>query len=243
MSDAIIQAIRVEEGIFWFDLTETIVSHIHKLPLQRPSAQDTLVLTVPRWLRRWLQKASIFDISEETTKTPAPSGNRLENCLRGELPELPRLQQSGMTFISCYPSSNRNDQQIYILETIVSLDGDILNKVNQKLLEAEAAAHISAAHFWLIDQLLIALRQETDWLLKVITWILIGLPVGCGLLLQHNGCLEVTDAIGPILGSGFSSLIYSVKNHWKPWVHDRVSRLGWNLVKKYYLKKQLGFSG
>ena len=41
----------------------------------------------------------------------------------------------------------------------------------------------------------------------------------------------------------FASLIYSVKNHWKPWVHDRVSRLGWNLVKKYYLKKQLGFSG
>jgi hypothetical protein len=173
----------------------------------------------------------VFDIAEETAKVPAPP-----------VPSLPAIQQSGMTFISCYPSP-QNGNKVCILETIVSLDGDILNKVNQKLLEAEAAAHISAAHFWLIDQLLIALRQETDWLLKGITWFLVGVPVVGGLALQHNGCLEVTDVIGPIVGSGFSSLIYSVKDYWRPWVYAHVSRLGWNLIKKYLLKKQLGFSG
>jgi hypothetical protein len=240
MSSVIIQAIRVEDGIFWFDLQETIVSAIQEIQIQQSSSRDTLLLTVPRWLRRWLQKASVFDITEETAKIPTPP--RENQGLLPPVPTLPRIQQSGMTFISCYPSPENGNKRC-ILETIVSLDGDILNKVNRQLLESELAAEISAAHFWLIDQLLLALRQETDWLLQAITGFFVGMPVGVALLLQYDGTLEMTDVIGPIVGSGFSSLIYSLKNYWRPWIHAHLSRLGWNLVKKYFLKKQLGFSG
>jgi hypothetical protein len=124
------------------------------------------------------------------------------------------------------------------LETIVSLDGDVLNKVQKELLDSEQAADISAAHFWLIDQLLLALQQDTDLLLNTITWVALGVPISLGALsMWNNGALEVKDAIAPFIGTGFSSLAYSFRDRWKPWLHTHLSRWGWKI-----LQKQLGFS-
>jgi len=241
VSSSLIQAIRVEDGIFWFDLEETIVSAIREIKTQPSLPPRTLFLKVPRWLRRWLRKASVFDIAEETAKVPQNS--RI-------FPHPPNLQQSGMTFISCYPcgKTDAKDKTVYILETIVTLDGDVLNKVQAQLLDLEltedqdaesiSVEDISAAHFWFIDQLLLALRQETDLLLNLATWASLGIPIGLGIAsIWSDGELQMEDAIGPFIGSGISSLAYSVKDYWTPWLHARLSQWGWGFVKK-----QLGFS-
>ncbi|MEY2978189.1 MAG: hypothetical protein ACO3NK_11170 [Prochlorotrichaceae cyanobacterium] len=235
MSTAIIQAIRVEEGIFWFDLEETIVSSIRETSAHQSRHSPTLVLGVPRYLRRWLRKASIFDITAETTRS---SGLQVPRFA----PPSPPKWQSGLTFISRYrvPQGQGTGEEdwVCVLETIVSLDGDVLNKVQKELLDSEQAADISAAHFWLIDQLLLALQQDTDLLLNTITWVALGVPISLGALsMWNNGALEVKDAIAPFIGTGFSSLAYSFRDRWKPWLHTHLSRWGWKI-----LQKQLGFS-
>ncbi|MFZ9739513.1 MAG: hypothetical protein ACO3EZ_16055 [Prochlorotrichaceae cyanobacterium] len=235
MSTAIVQAIRVEEGIFWFDLEETIVSAIRETRAHQSRHSPTLVLGVPRYLRRWLRKASIFDITAETTRRQGFQAPRFAATS-------PPKWQSGLTFISRYrvPQDQETVEEnwVCVLETIVSLDGDVLNKVQKELLDSEQATDISTAHFWLIDQLLLALQQDTDLLLNAITWVGLGVPISLGALgMWNDGVLEAKDAIAPFLGTGFSTLAYSCKAHWRPWIHTHLSRWGWKI-----LQKQLGFS-
>lgn len=87
--------------------------------------------------------------------------------------------QSGVSFITVYPLKS---DEMPLLKTLISLDGDIIHQVCADCLDyPPLALNLSAAHYWLINQLLSRLTLGGKALVNRMAWGFSGLiTVGYG---------------------------------------------------------------
>lgn len=194
MNDSILRSLRVENGIFWFDLEETIVLEI----LQQRDAQafgSANALIFPRSILKWLHKQSFEGL------------------------------KSGINFITRYNS-------VAVFQTIVNLDGDIINKIQADILQRDDCISIGIAHFWLIDQLLLALRQQPNPVVIFITWTIIAFPIVVTVGVSvGDGMLNFPEVISIAMASGGTRGMYALRDRVEPQVQRQVQRWGWAFVR------------
>jgi len=194
MDSSILRSIRVENGICWFDLEETIVLEI----LQRRDGQSfgsVPVLIFPRSLLEWIRKESFHGL------------------------------KSGISFITCYNS-------VEVFQTIVNLDGDIINKIQEDILQTDQCLTVGIAHFWLIDQILLTLRQQQNLFLNFITWVSITFPVvGAVGLSWGDGALTLQDGMNVLIGSGGAGYMHTIRDRIKPRLEEQFRHWGWVFVR------------
>ncbi|MFP4119727.1 hypothetical protein [Coleofasciculus sp.] len=86
--------------------------------------------------------------------------------------------QSGLTFCTYY---QRGNSQEALMRSVIGMDGDIIHQIQRNCLERPKFSHqISAAHYWLIEQVMHQLRFGT---FLPLTRLINGLALGLALLI------------------------------------------------------------
>ncbi|MEQ8463182.1 hypothetical protein [Coleofasciculus sp. E1-EBD-02] len=86
--------------------------------------------------------------------------------------------QSGLTFCTYY---QRGNSQEALMRSVIGMDGDIMHQIQRNCLERPKFSHqISAAHYWLIEQIMGQLRLGT---FLPLTRLINGLALGLALLI------------------------------------------------------------
>ncbi|NEO84265.1 MAG: hypothetical protein F6J87_08430 [Spirulina sp. SIO3F2] len=76
--------------------------------------------------------------------------------------------QTGVTFLTFYQFG---EHERPLLKTFLSLDGDIIHKIAEECLQDERLAQdLTAAHYWLIQQLFRRLQLEVQQFLDRLSW-------------------------------------------------------------------------
>ncbi len=139
----IASCIRSEEGEFVFYLNPLMVNQIESVRF----SGDRLMIP-PRQLARLvvdLKQLAILD---------GQTWSRI---------------QSALTFKTFYVGYD-NQQGKFLLRTVLSPDGDIINQVNQELLDQPEGLRIAQSHNWLIGELLSFLKLRTTQLIDRLAW-------------------------------------------------------------------------
>lgn len=147
------QCIDIEEGEFIFYLNQPVLQAIQAARYRGER------LHIPWRLVASLQKLALFD-----------EGNRI---------------QSGLTFCT-YLVNQQDGQQIgsrhgqFVLRTVLSADGDLINQVCRDYLQHPYCLEIVATHHWLINQLLSTLHSRSRQFINRLSWgmavVTVGLP-------------------------------------------------------------------
>ncbi|KKJ01184.1 hypothetical protein [Prochlorothrix hollandica] len=213
-SRTLLDCITHNGGIFTFHLTESRLLGIFQ---QRDQGQT---LSIPKTLRQTLQKAALWDLpldpeSDSDTRSESDQNNSQTNLpspiagsgsapiARASVSTTPVLTlQSGLTFVTEY-------QGELVLESTIGLDGDVLYRVKRDLLRHEQALAVTAAHNWLVDQLMASLRSQMV-VPEALTWVIVLIPTGLSLSMA----LAQGDIETLIVPLGTSAL--------SPWLKDRL---------------------
>ncbi len=225
----ILKAIQVREGSFWFDLHEDLLLQIQDLQ------GNDQPLRVPNNLAQLVQKAVILGLENEQYP---PALRPFSPSFR--LPTLslePSGLSSGLSFITTYQSIGLATPCQPVFQTIVNLDGDIINKVQEQWVNNSEVIALAKAHFWLVDQLLSTLRNQ-PLLERVINWVSLAITVvplvattAYGLTNGHPPHQLLGNAI--IGGSGSMLLGYWVKSYVRPWLFQQVPHLMPRILKRF----------
>lgn len=172
------QCIGIEEGEFIFYLNQPVLQAI-KVAQYRGER-----LEIPWRLVASLQKLVLFDRS-----------NRI---------------QSGLTFYTYYVDQ-QDGQEIggrqgqFVLRTVVSADGDLINQVRRDYLQHFYCLEIVASHHWLINQLLSTLQLRSTQFINGLSW---GVAVGVVWLpTLSNTIATFQDRTPEAIASGFLAVI------------------------------------
>lgn len=138
--------------------------------------------------------------------------------------------QSGLTFCTYY---QRGNSQEALMRSVIAMDGDIIHQIQRNCLERPKFSHqISAAHYWLIEQVMRQLRFGT---FLPLTRLINGLALGLALLIAM---LLVIPFIPVFLNSpwmliavlimvglfyiGFRRLLYLLQPKARRWMMRRI---------------------
>ncbi|MDJ1183442.1 hypothetical protein [Roseofilum casamattae] len=135
-------AIRAEDGEFIFYLNPLMVNQIESVRF----SGDRLIVP-PRQLARILLDLRELAVIDRDSSI-----------------------QCGLTFKTFYAVRNGR-QGKFLLRTVLSPDGDILNQVSRELLEDPECLRVVQSHNWLIDQLLGFLKLRSTQLADRISWV------------------------------------------------------------------------
>lgn len=188
-SDRLVQCIHLEEGEFVFHLNELVIKSLDQVR----SNGDRLNIP-PRHLSRLLVPLREVALIE-----------------RGSEPRF----QSGLTFKSYYVSPQERKGQ-FVVRTVVSLDGDIINQIHQDLIAEPYCLDLVQVHYWLIDQLLAYLRVKTTQLIDRLAWtiaiLIVWIPTLMGVMInylidpQQTIKFLVLEVFLPFLLAGFLTI-------------------------------------
>ena len=88
--------------------------------------------------------------------------------------------QSGLKFSTYYQQQN---SEKLMIRSMICLDGDAINQICSDCLENQALARqILAAHYWLIEQMIVQLSVGLKYSLNLIAWLLC-LPIAIAIIL------------------------------------------------------------
>ncbi len=153
-----------KDGQFWFYLNRRLVAEGMR------SRQLNESLKFPPSLLVSLRRAAIWDVGA-TVKSNQVSEATI---------------QSGLTF--CTHFDNR-----LVLRTVVSLDGDVLNQIESRLMDSpDECLAVTTVHYWLMDQLTGELRSDIRQLLAGLAWAIAIAPPAITLAASVNHLNEVT---------------------------------------------------
>jgi hypothetical protein len=135
--------IRAEEGEFVFYLNPLMLRQIEGVRL----GGDRLIIP-PRQLARILMDLRQLVVIDTTTW--------------GTI-------QSALTFKTFYVGDGGKQGQ-FLLRTVLSPDGDIINQVGRELLDKPECLRVVQSHNWLINELLSFLQLRTTQLVERVAW-------------------------------------------------------------------------
>jgi len=135
--------IRAEDGEFVFYLNPLMLQHIEGVRL----GGDRLIIP-PRQLARLL-----VDLREMVV---------IDTTSQGTI-------QSALTFRTFYVGNNTKEGK-FLLRTVLSPDGDLINQVGRELLDRPECLRVVQSHNWLINELLNFLQLRTTQLIDRIAW-------------------------------------------------------------------------
>lgn len=160
---SLVQYIKVEEGQFFFDLSEQALLEIDYIRTTGSS------LSIPYSLLSSLLCHALFKRELRTFKGKHKTYVYL---------------QPGLTFYTCY-SDSQEDQKLEatyltsrlaekkkVMRSLISPDGDILHQVCRDFLQHPYYLEISTAHYWLTTQLLNHLRTNLNWIPRL-AWLVL----------------------------------------------------------------------
>jgi len=174
------RCISIEEGEFIFYLNQSVLQAIQAARYQGERLQ------IPWRLVASLQKLVLFD--------------------EGRLNRI----QSGLTFCTYYVDQQDSQQmggrqEQFVLRTVVSADGDVINQVRRDYLQHFYCLEIVATHHWLINQLLSTLqlrsRQFINWLAWGLSVVLVWLPT------LSNAIASLEDNTPQAIASGCLAVV------------------------------------
>ncbi|MGK7903631.1 MAG: hypothetical protein AB4352_19940 [Hormoscilla sp.] len=177
--NSLAQCIGIEEGELIFYLNQPVLQAIQVARYRGERLQ------IPWRLVASLQKLALFD-----------DGNRI---------------QSGLTFCT-YLVNQQDGQQIgsrqgqFVLRTVLSADGDVINQVRRDYLQHPYCLEIVATHHWLINQLLSTLHRRSRQFINGLSW---GVAVGVVWLPTLSSAIASLNNNTPpeAIASGFLAVV------------------------------------
>jgi len=165
---------RHDRRVFHCPIVRSSVTRTLKPEVNRPSPELNYALKIILDHGEFIIRLDITAIAAVQTAqhlhyTLKPPPELLSSLRRYTLVDYYGRPQSGLTFYTCYADMDQGGSSCdlwqnsqVLLRTVVAVDGDIINQIHDSLLSQPLGREITAAHHWIISNLLADLHA--DWM-------------------------------------------------------------------------------